>query len=368
MDDTTVQALDATDSAKAAVGGSDEAFAKLLGLSTETTPAPAPAPEVNTSPKDPFTQQNLPDAEEAEAPPASEAPAPEAAEAPPEEKPEEKPDAAKPPLTKFVMYDEQGELEVPQDVKFSFKANGKEMKDVPLEKVVQMAQRGYYNEEREQQVLAAKEFVQQAEQEKGQLTQMVQQYEQAYAQLFTDPDFYERARERFMASQTPEARAQRLEVENAQLKQARERESATQAIQQFTEQQIVPAVNQLMAQYPEVAQQEVLDMFSRLVRPLQQQGVVPPQRLAEVKHLIDNDLTYFVSGLADERRAKTEAKSVEVKQAQQQATQAKRQLARAVTPPANAAPITNDQTKKPVKFKSAKEWLDSTFALPSDED
>src|ERR1041384_159916 len=84
-----------------------------------------------------------------------------------EAKPEEK--KPEPKVYDFKISDKEGELEVPEDLTFTFTANGKVRENVPLTNVLKLAQMGYYNHEREQALKSVEGKAELAQQEAAQL-------------------------------------------------------------------------------------------------------------------------------------------------------------------------------------------------------
>lgn len=270
-------------------------------------------------------------------------------------------------MTEFSVLDNEGEVIIP-DVKIRFKAKG-EVRELPIDHVVRLAQFGYANEEREQQVLAARKFVAEAEQQSTAFQEQIQQYEQHYERLFNDPAFYEEARLAFLNQNTPEIRAQRAEQ---QLHRERV-EIATQREQQqvvaFTQQALVPAITKLLADNPHVNEHEVIGRYTELTAPLLVQGRVPPSRFAHVQRLVNEDLAQWVEQKHVEReidkRGQAEKQSRAEAEANKQVAATKRQAARLFAHQGTPSANPNGPTK-PVKFSSAKDWLNTTFASPNE--
>lgn len=263
-------------------------------------------------------------------------------------------------MTEFKVMDQEGELEVPE-IKIKFKAKGEE-RELPLDHVVRLAQFGFANEEREQQVLAAKQFVSEAQQKEEQYKGLVNQYEGYYEKLFGDPAFYEEARLAYLNQNTPEARAQRTEQELHQVRAAQAQEKESQVIAGFVAQTITPEVSRLMQENPLVSENEVIGQYTRLTAPLLVRGRVPFQRLQQVEHLVKGDLANWVQQTQYERTLATRKIDQQKAQATQQVAAQKRQTGRIFSAPGSVA----EPSQKPTKFDSARSWLDSAFPLPGE--
>lgn len=266
------------------------------------------------------------------------------------------------PMTQFAVLDQQGELEIP-DVMIKFKAKGEE-RELPLDHVVRLAQLGFTNEEREQQVLAARKFVAEAEERESQYSKQIQQYEAYYQRLFQDPDFYDQARAAFFQQNTPEARAQRAEQEAARLRAEQGRQAETQQITGFVQTVLAPAAEQLLQQYPEVNETELVGRYTQLTAPLLVNGRVPVHKLAEVQRIVQHDLKDWIERTHVERLTAKQAQERKAQAATAQVAQTKRAAARVFAPTGGVA----QPSTKPVKFATAKDWLNSTFSPTTNED
>jgi len=332
-------------------------FAAAVGIQLDTPPQPTPEPEPEAAPP---TE---------EAPPAQKEPT----SAPETQVPKETPPAlpepepVKPPLTKFSVRDGEGEIEVPQELRFSFKAAGKHYEDVPLEKVVLLAQMGVSNQEREAQVLGAKRFVAATQQENQALRSQIEEYEAYMGRVFTDPVFSEAARDNYSLSNSPEERARRAEGE---LRTERERQvvaSQDNTRAQFAAQVLVPRVSSLLTSHPTLTQEELVGRYTMLTAPLMVRGAVPVERLPEVQYLVENDLAEWARDTHALREMKEKegdgAGKAKVVAAQTEAALAKRKLARAVAPSSSSSSPLVREPQKPKVYETAADWLHD--ALPT---
>lgn len=366
--------------ASAFVRQNDAEFMAAIGLAPVEAPEPV-VPEAEPS-VIPTTQPDTPTAKaESEAVEVPLVPAAEATEETADEQPEpvdkveDKEEDTPPPPTKqydFKVLDKDGELEVPE-ISISFKANGKVRENVPLEKVVQLAQMGVYNHEREQEVVQTKQQAQSAIAEAAKLKQAVDQYETYFARVFEDDVFAEEARAAYLRENTPEAKYQRATQELQQVKQNIEQQKADQVVGQFIQQQILPSFEKLMQDNPTVNEHELMGRYSMLTAPYLVRGKFPINSLSKVQQLVDNDLTYWARGIHTERTdaeaTKEQQRTEAVKKAQVEAAKAKRQLTRTAGP-ANGGtkqvPGTKPATKKYAPAASAKDIFNDLF--PTQED
>lgn len=283
---------------------------------------------------------------------------PEAEKAPEAEKPVDQTttDGEKPPLTKFRVFDKEGELEIP-DLNLSFKANGKDYEQVPLDKVVKFAQMGVYNQAREEEVAAAKQFVPQLQQQINDLTGAYQELSFRAQRLLEDPEFAMRAQQHYAALNTPEARAARAE-QQLQVQQAQFADQATfQQAQQYLATDIAPALEQVFKSNPLVSERELLGEYSTMIAPLLDRGQVPLAKLPLVRQMVETHLRPVLEGLQAEKELAQRQAKAESAKAVAETVKAKRVAARAVVPQGTPGP----EAKKPTSFKTVDDWLKSGF-------
>jgi len=291
--------------------------------------------------------------------------APEAEKAEEPEAEEEKVEEEKPLLTQFTLKQGSQETEIPKDVTLDFKANNKEYKDVPLDKVVLWAQMGVYNEAREQEVQNAKKYVSEVGQYNKQLEENFNKLKGEVDGLLGDEAYYEAARNQWLRINTPEERARRAEE---QLRQTRANEAMSEQKRQaqaYIQGEIFPAVEKILQAYKaSVSEDEVMGRFNRLILPYMENGSVPPQLLPTVKQLVETELASWAQGVTMERdtKRKTQEEKTEkiVKSERVKSTLAKRELARTVRPQDGGGRAVKE-AKKPKQYKSAQEWADTAM-------
>lgn len=274
------------------------------------------------------------------------------------------PPPAKPQLTKFEVVEGNDEVELPENIKFRFKANGKDY-EVPADKLVLFAQSGIYNHDREQSFKAEKATVEQAKQELDRLRAENAQYDSYFKRILEDEDFRTTAVQEYEQLNTPEAKLQRLEQQRVQEQHYMRQQQEDMQIQAFTRSIVSPAMERLLQENPTVTQQELLGRFTELTAPILVRGRIPLDRLPTVAHLVSSDLTQWVKGRHAERELEGQTKSAEVEKARKDAAQLKRQVARAVAPKTSApgaGPV--DKAKPP---KSANEWFKNRFSTGNED-
>lgn len=235
-------------------------------------------------------------------------------------------------VTEFVVKDGEGEEVEPPALMIEYKANGKVRKD-RLDQVVKLAQFGVYNQEREQGLLAKQEEM---ATEVESITEQLSVREDQLRRLLEDEDAYIKVRERYLQENAPERRVERAESEVKELKsrQAIERQQAQ--AERFYTASVVPSLERIATDFPEVDMDEVTAQFSAALVPVMRDGVVPPDLYPQVEQYIETVLrewaeqkhTARVSRYQGEKaKAEKEAEAAKVA-----AAKAKRSAASAVRP------------------------------------
>lgn len=352
------------DAPATALGQLDAAeFNKAIGLdfSDEKTAEEQPAaPATEPVAATPVTEQPAPAEVVGEAAAPSEETKPE---------PELEADAgatsveAKPPLTSFIVHDKEGELELPE-LYLSFNADKKEYKKLPLEKVVAFAQMGIYNERRQRETVQTQHENAQLKDRAEAAEGRMEEVDVAIERLFSDPTYFERAKELYLAQNSPENRATRAEQQLTQVRQQQAAAREDQQIGTFVVQQLTPAFESLKQQAPLVSEAELIGQYTILTAPLLVRGRIPLSRLADVQTLVENDLSSWARTLQTERGATKRREDTTRKAATAQVVAAKRTLARAAAPRGNAAP---PAPAKPPKFETSDDWFKTLGGLaPAD--
>lgn len=281
----------------------------------------------------------------------------EPAEAEAEEKAPEKPKR----ITEFVAFDAEGEVELPP-IEIEFKANGA-VRKMPLDKVVRLAQSGFYNEEQQEAVRDFREKEPAYQKDIEELTALAQRQASLIREVMEDEEKYLKRQEEFKQSQSPEARAARAE---AQLRAERQRVAQIESGQRVNAflSQVGPRVDGLVAEYPTVTEEEAAGWLAPQLKRLERNGVIPPERLPDVERLVTVDLAEWLSQKHETRTAKqtqeAEKRKLSLRKVQVEATKAKQKLARAAAPTRTATTSsTKDTTKAP---RSAREANDAFWA------
>lgn len=316
----------------------DADFAREFGLTSGADSPPEPAADVAdqaTTTDEPAEEPEVEAAPDAEADTEADTVAPaEEAEATPE-------DAPKVPLTAFSLLGKDGKpvAETPE-LLFSFKANGKMQERVPLDKVVRLAQSGFHNEQLTQETDRLRAELPVLQRQAEEMAQRLADQQALAVRLLEDEEFLARARDQYSEAASPENRAARAEARVARVEEERRLEVLQRDGMQFIQSQVGPRLEALLQEFSTVPSEEAYGKFVLLLSPLQRGGVVPKRDWSRVVEIVDNEIAPWMSKLHEHRAAttvKTEIKQqAKVTKAQEEATKAKRQLARAMSPSAKS--------------------------------
>jgi hypothetical protein len=257
--------------------------------------------------------------------------------------------------TEFTLKDSEGEVEVP-DLIVEYKANGKVRQD-RLDQVVKLAQWGVYNQEREQQVAAA----QQAVQERDQLAELVAQREAQLERLLTDEDFLYSVREAYENENSPERRAQRAEerVQNMQVQQQMSSIEATGM--QFLGSEIEPAIELISTALPTVSQEELASRIGMVMQAHAERApngalYVPASRYDAIRQYIVEDLAIWADAQHKRRQVPATPPKVdrELERARVEAQKAKRMVGQTMKPVGRAGrDVPQPRSAKPATIDDA---------------
>jgi hypothetical protein len=220
--------------------------------------------------------------------------------------------------TEFVLRDASGdELDVP-DVVIEYKANGKVRKD-RIDQVVKLAQWGVYNEQKFSAQLAQEKEVAQ------QVQSVLEEREEQLQRLLTDEEYYLSVQEAFAAEMSPERRAERAEYEAASAREQVQWLPVVQQGEQFSAQEIVPAIGLIAQQLHTVTEAElesrlVAEMERHTVRGPNGNPIVPPAAYDAIRKYIVDDLAPWAQ-IQHYRRTQPPAPATPPKAAPRTATQ-----------------------------------------------
>ncbi len=279
----------------------------------------------------------------------------------------------KTPVTEFAIKIADGTpvTEMPE-LKLSFKSGGKDYTDVPLDKVVRLAQTGVYNEQVQQDMIQFRRDREQTGQYIHSLEQQNQQWVQFYEQLLVDDNFRQQAQQQYLRENSPEMQLQR---QRAQMEQERQTMAAQQQFsqaEQYVSQRIGPTVQAIGAANPRLTDEEILGKFGMLTSHLLVNGIVPYDRLYDVMAIVEQGLKPWAEQVQSDREAQAQASTAKerrrVTAAQVEASKAKRNLARATSPATSQGGIPGRAASNGAapdgSFTSVEDWMEKDVGIP----
>lgn len=308
----------------------DEAKGKFTDLSVITD---EPVEETEA-------EEEAPEAE------AEEAPVEEVEEAPVEEA--EAPKEERKLATQFKALDREGEVEVPSDLEIEFKAHG-ELRRMPLDKVVRLAQSGFYNEQLQQEVKGSRAEVSEIRNQYAEMQQTLER-QMAFnrALLENGDEFFLQQREEYARRNSPEERARRLEAELIREREVRQREQWAVQAQSFLQGDLEPKVSRLLAEYPSVTDVEAAGWLAPHLKALEVNGVIPPARYGEVARVLEQDLAQWMAEMHFQRsetmKQQDQRRALQLRKAQTETAKAKRALTKAAGPAARPGAVSGKPT------------------------
>jgi hypothetical protein len=260
-------------------------------------------------------------------------------------------------VTDFTVKDAAGEdVETPALV-IEYKANGKVRKD-RIDQVVKLAQYGVYNQEREQSLLAK-----QAEMEGvvEDAKEMLTLRDEQVRRLLEDEDVYIKARERYMQENAPEKRAARAETEAHTLRRERQEELVVKQAEVFYERRVLPKLDEIAEQYPEVEMDEISAQFSAAMVPLMRNGRIPVEAYPQVEAYLEQTLQEWAERKHSARVERLSGEKKKKEEATIAAARAKRVAATATRPVVRSIPAAGDKKSAAKKNPTLDEAKDDVI-------
>ncbi len=216
-----------------------------------------------------------------------------------EEKKEEKEAAPQ----AFTVFGEDGKTAItPPKMFVEFKANGK-VRQEPLDRVVQFAQFGVYNHEREQNIVRAQEEMH--EEVQGVYAELDQR-EAAIERLLTDPDYFDAVQSRYIQEKSPEREASRAKAEAQQLREQMQHTASAEQGQKFFAEVVFPTIESIMRENPELDDpEEVAARLALMLEPMRENGKIPLKRHKEIEAILASDLRDWARATNDRRAQRT---------------------------------------------------------------
>ena len=193
--------------------------------------------------------------------------------------------------TQFTLKDATGELATPDGLMVEFNANGKTRLE-PLDKVVKLAQMGYYQADRVQRMTQIEAQSEEIRSYASTLEERLQTREAQLTQLLSDPDYRARAEAEYAAQQTPEKKAERLQRELEESRLEQERGPIRQQGQQYFQREVLPSLDMITKAMPNVTNAELGQKLHGFVNRLidRRTGLVPPSQYPQIEAFFRDEL------------------------------------------------------------------------------
>lgn len=265
------------------------------------------------------------------------------------------------PLTPFEVRDAEGkEVEAPE-IRLTFKAGRKMQEDVPLDQVVRWAQSGFYAEQAVAERDAVKQELPKVQSRLDEIMVALEDQKALNAKLLEDEDFFLRARDQYAQVNTPEHRAARAEQRVQAMEQEKQASRLSAEAATFTTQRVIPKLSELVEEYPSVSEAELFGRLSIETSHLLRNGVIPREKWAEVTRILETSVAQYAEAQHARRdgdRVKTQKRATQqVVKAKEEATKAKKVIAKALTP----APRSSGNGKAPKPIKTVDDAVSSVM-------
>lgn len=258
----------------------------------------------------------------------------------------------------FSVFDTDGEIVAP-DLTWKLTANGK-TRELSTDKLVNFAQMGVYNHEREVQHEQTQRHAQDLTGQISQYREAVEARDQQIERLLSDPGYLAACLTNYDQQNTPEARAQRDRDKLEHDRRSFEFSQIQNQAATFVDGPLTNASNKIIEMFPTVSQDELAAKLYLYCEPLRVNGVLHPQHFQRVANYVVTDLYPWAEQLNEHRRHERSAASKDaetakadadkkVKAAQVAAQKAKNQTARTVRPAGRGTPGGGAPPPKPIR-------------------
>lgn len=216
----------------------------------------------------------------------------------------------------FKVRDAEGEIAVP-NLTWDFTANGKP-RSVDTATLLQYAQHGVYNHEREQARVQTEQQNQQVVNYARRLEQQVQTSQSDREKLLSDPDYLIRELTRYEQENTPEARQEKERQKLEQDKQSWQLQQMAQQSETYISGTLEPAIETMIAALPTVSKEEIAAKLFVVADRYRVNGVLHPNGYDPIGKALVNDILPWAQQLHAHRLAErqtpvTDAKVAEAK-------------------------------------------------------
>lgn len=276
------------------------------------------------------------------------------------------------PNVQFELKDAEGaDLSPPDGMTFTFKADGgRVFENIPLPHVIQLAQRGVYNQRIHDEVQQFRGAVPEIQQTLAEYEATIAALTAHNERLLGDDEYLFDQRDALQKASTPEARADRAERALREREAAEAGQSTQSAIVRHIDSEITPQFEKLLATHGEqVSWEEIWGKYDQMLMPFKRNGVIPPDRLGVMEQILTNELVPWVESTAANRQQRAKentasrasdaarilaAEGAAKRKAAEAATLQRRQFVRrsTVTPAAGSAGTLAPRQQAPVDMSN----------------
>jgi len=250
--------------------------------------------------------------------------------------------------TEFTLFDSDGdELDI-ADVMGKIKEIGipykGEVRKLPLDRVVRLAQSGFANEKLYGEAKHAIDNYQTLETDFTAANDSITRQNAFIERLLTDETSFQQAREKFAQFNSPESRAERAERRAKEL-ETRIAEGTpgnppkTDTATSFFQNDVKPVLSEILTKFQgAIPEDEIIGRFNRLTAKFGQ--VIQPKDFPAVKEIVD-DLAAWAAGEYENRATSQTA----IRKAKEENTLLKKRVATGARPTGRVATATDGQAK-----------------------
>lgn len=234
-----------------------------------------------------------------------------------------------------------------------------EVKELPLDRVVRLAQSGFHNEKLYGDAQKALSEVGAVEHALAEANASIKKQNEFIGTLLADDATLQQVREQWSRFNSPEARAERAERQLADLRAQQSGQSAAQASTSFYENDVKAPLSTLLQQFPTLTPAEVIGQFNILTA--QYGAQISPKDFAAIRSVIRDELPAWAASLHETRTTEKAA----LTKAREANTLLKQKLAQGARPVGRQA--TADEGRARPKAPTGSPTADTAIASLVDE-
>jgi hypothetical protein len=261
---------------------------------------------------------------------------------------------------RVVVRTPDGKFAPAPEVKLEFQVGDKTYLKSPAE-LVRMARDGVAGQQFAQEVKQYREHLPVVAQRIESLERELEAQAALNRELLEDESSYYERRQQWERMNSPEERLRQIESEREQqlLQQRASYETAQrqQAIASYYMQEIKPVQDTVLNGFPQVSMEAKMGRIAIDTAPLLVNGVIPPQRLPELKAYLAGPFRDWVQSEAARVDQKMASLAAQVDQSRKKAQQAVQSVGRQLAPNGRPAPDAAPPPRKPRTREEAKQMI-----------